>query len=109
MADVRIGVLVLVGAGLAGRDQYVGGATYVWPRVDLFATFNAEFMEWNPKRDARDLSVHVLNLDVEQVECSRIGASLGWPPRRSNIAAPYLVGARAADPVEHMAEEGFCR
>ncbi len=102
MPDVRIGVLDLVGAGLLERQEYFGGAANIWPKADLFATFDGDFMDWDPEVDARDLAVRLLNLGDDQADAGEVAESLGWKPRRFNSAAAYLVSARVVQPIEHM-------
>jgi len=102
MPDVRIGVLDLVGAGLLEKHGYIGGDSHFSPKSDLFATFDGDFMDWNPEQDARDLAVHLLNLDSEQADACDVSESLGWQPRRFNAAAAYLVSARVVEPIEYM-------
>ncbi len=102
MPDVRIGVLDLVGAGLLEKQDYLGGEAHIWPKADLFATFDGDFMKWNPEADARDLAVHLLNLDTDQADSTLVAESLGWPPRRFNSAAAYLVSARVVQAIEHL-------
>jgi hypothetical protein len=107
MPDVRIGVLDLVGAGLLEKQGYAGGDSLIWPKSDLFATFDAEFMDWDPEKDARDLAVHLLNLDTDQAYASEVAHALGWPPRRFNAAAAYLVSARIVKPNEYMGGDEY--
>lgn len=107
MPDVRIGVLDLVGAGLLERQEYHGGEAHIWPKADLFVTFDAEFMDWNPESDARDLAVHLLNLASEHADAGQVAETLGWPPRRFNAAAAYLVSARIVEPVEHLGGDNY--
>src|SRR3546814_21084952 len=104
MPDVRIGVLDLIGAGLLEKHEYFGGEGHIWPRADLFVTFDADFMEWNPEVDARDLAVHLLNLNADKADAGEAGAALDWRPRRFNAAAAYLVGARIVEPIESSEE-----
>uniref|UniRef100_UPI001952C053 hypothetical protein n=1 Tax=Enterobacter roggenkampii TaxID=1812935 RepID=UPI001952C053 len=77
MHDVRIGVLDLTGAGLLEKQNYIGGEGHIWPKVDLFVTFDADFMDWSPEKDARDLAVHLLNLETDQAHASNVGSTLG--------------------------------
>lgn len=107
MPDVRIGVLDLLGAGLLEKQEYIGGEASIWPKADLFVTFDAAFMEWNPEQDARDLAVHLINLDSDQADAQEVGEGLGWPPRRFNAAAAYLVSARIVKPIEYMGEHSY--
>lgn len=107
MSDVRIGVLDLIGASLLERQDYVGGEGHIWPKADLFVTFDADFMDWDPEQDARDLAVHLLNLESDQADASEVGPALGWQPRRFNSAAAYLVSARIVEPIEHMNGDAY--
>src|SRR3546814_6194625 len=92
MPYVRIGVRDLIGAGLLEKQEYFGGEGHIWPRADLFLTFDADFMEWNPEVDARDLAVHLLNLNEDKADAGEAGAALDWRPRRFNAAAAYKIG-----------------
>jgi hypothetical protein len=105
--DVRIGTLDLVGAGLLEKHGYIGGDSHFSPKSDLFATFDGDFMDWNPEQDARDLAVQLLNLDSEQADASEVAESVGWQPRRFNAAAAYLVSARVVTPIEYMGGGGY--
>lgn len=107
MPDVRVGVLDLTGAGLLEKQDYFGGESAIWPKADLFATFDGEFMEWNPEADGRDLAVHLFNLDSEQADAGRVAEALGWEPRRFNAAAAYLVSARVVKPIEYMGDDNY--
>jgi len=105
--DVRIGVLDLVGAGLLEKQDYMGGESAIWPRSDLFVTFDKQFMDWDPEQDARDLAVRLLNLETDYVDCAEVAASLGWPARRFNPAIAYLVSARIVSSHEYMGGDEF--
>lgn len=100
MPDVRVGVLDLIGAGLLEKRDYLGGEAAIWPKVDLFATFDGDFMPWNPEQDARDLAVHLVNLNVEQVQNDGVHHAIGWESRRFNAAAAYLVSAGVVKAIE---------
>jgi hypothetical protein len=106
--DVRIGVLDLVGAGLMEREDYFGGDSSLTPTQDLFVVFDADFMDWDPERDARDLAIHWNNAGGGQGHAAEAAQALGWPARRFNPAAAYLVSARVIKPIEYMGgNEGF--
>src|SRR3546814_6413617 len=107
MPDVRIGGLDLIGAGLLEKQEYFGCEGHICPWADLFVTFDADFMEWNPGVDARDLAVHLLNLNADKADAGEAGAALDWRPRRFNAAAAYLVGARIVEPIEHMGGDDY--
>jgi hypothetical protein len=107
MPDVRIGVLDLIGAGLLDKQSYWGNEADIWPKADLFVVFDADFMPWNPETDARDLAVHLLNLESDQADSSDAGAALGWEARRFNAAAAYLVSARVVKPIEHSGGDAY--
>jgi len=100
MPDVRLGVLDLVGAGLLEKQEYFSGEN-IWPKADLFVTFDGEFMEWNPEMDARNLAVYLYNLENDQSNASEVAQALGWEPRRFNASAAYLVSARVVRPIEY--------
>lgn len=100
MPDVRVGVLDLLGAGLLEKNEYMSGEAIIWPKVDLFVTFDGEFQAWNPEKDARDLAVHLLNLEMDQVHTDGVFAALGWEARRFNAASAYLVSARVVKAIE---------
>jgi hypothetical protein len=92
--DVRIGVLELVGAGLLEKQGCFSGDPAIWPKSDLFVTFDEQFMDWDPEQDARTLAVGLLNLDADYVDCAEVASSLSWPARRFNPAIAYLASAR---------------
>lgn len=98
MVDVRIGALDLIGAGLVKRQDFVGADTNIWAEEGLFYTFDDEFMDWKPVKDAADLAVYLLNLGEEYAVASDVASSLGWDARRFNPAVAYLVAARVIDP-----------
>lgn len=101
-ADVRIGVLDLAGAGLLHKEDYMGGESAIWPKPDLFVTFDKDFMDWDPEVDARDLAVRLLNLKSDYVDCAEVGEALAWEPRRFNPAIAYLISARVVQSHEYM-------
>ncbi|NIJ42355.1 hypothetical protein FHS78_002649 [Parvibaculum indicum] len=105
MPDVRIGVLDLENAGLVEKREYVGGDGVIWPKSDLFMTFDGEFKEWDPEADARDLAVHLFNLEEDYADANEVGTSLGWEPRRFNSAAAYLVGAKIVESREYYGSD----
>ncbi len=107
MPDVRIGVLDLIGAGLLEKQEFIGGDCTIWPKTDLFATFDAEFMDWNPTNDACDLAIHFANLESDQAIASESATTLGWPPRRFNAAAAYLVAARVVEPIDARSDNDY--
>src|SRR3546814_8744394 len=78
----------LIGAGLLEKQEYFGGEGHIWPRADLFVTFDADFMEWNPEVDARDLAVHLLNLNADKADAGEAGAALDWRPAASTPQLP---------------------
>lgn len=100
--DMRIGVLDLIGAGLLEKQDYMGGESAIWPKADLFVTFDKQFMDWDPEQDARDLAVRLLNLDADNVDCAEVAASLDWLARRFNPAIAYLVSARIVSSHEYL-------
>lgn len=66
----------------------------IWPKADLFVSFDKGLMDWDPEQDARDLAVRLLNLESDYADCGEVAESLGWPPRHFNPATAYLVSAR---------------
>ena len=102
MSDVRIGVLDLLGAGLLEKQDYIGGESTIWPKVDLFVTFDADFQPWNPEEDARELAGRLLNLERDQVQADDVYEALGWEARRFNAASAYLVSARVVGAIEWL-------
>ena len=105
--SVRIGVLDLTGSGLINRQDYYGGHVDLSPKSDLFVTFDGQFMDWDPHLDAQDLAVALLNLEADEAEASAVAATLGWPPRRFNPAAAYLVSAKVVEALEYSGEDGY--
>lgn len=105
--DLRIGVLDLVGAGLLQKQDYMSGESAIWPKSDLFVTFDKEFMDWDPEKDARDLAVRLLNLDTDYVDCADAAEALGWPPRRFNVAIAYLISARVVQAHEYSGGRAY--
>ncbi|ALH79738.1 hypothetical protein [Sphingopyxis macrogoltabida] len=87
--------------------DYIGGESHIWPKGDLFATFDGVFMDWNPEIDARDLAVRLINLDTDQADAEEVDQALGWGARRFNAAAAYLVSARIVQPIEHSGGNGY--
>jgi hypothetical protein len=107
MADVRIGVLDLIGAGLLEKRDSYGEEDNIWSKADLFVTFDADFMPWDPEKDARDLAVYLIDLDSDQADANEVGLALGWEPRRFNSAAGYLVSARIVKPIEYFSDHAY--
>ena len=106
-SDVRIGILDLEGAGLVERQDYFGGDGHIWPKSDLFVTFDAEFMDWDPEADGRVLAQHLASTGDDQADSTETATALGWPARRFNAAAAYLVTARIVKPIEHMGGDEY--
>lgn len=107
MPDVCIGVLDLVGAGLLEKQEFIGDDACITPKSDLFSTFDAEFMEWNPEQDAQDLAVHLLNLEQVSVDAAEVAKTLGWEARRFNPAANWLVSARVVKSIDYMGDDEY--
>ena len=105
--SVKVGVIDLVGSGLLDRTDYYGGHVDLSPKFDLFVTFDAQFTDHDPRQDAQDLAVALLNLEADQADATAVGEKLGWPPRRFNPAAAYLVSARIVKPIEYSAEDSY--
>lgn len=100
--EVRTGVLDLVGAGLLHKESYIGGESTIWPKPDLFVTFDKDFMDWDPEADAKDLAVRLLNLESDYIDCAEVADSVGWAPRRFNPAVGYLISARVVESHEYV-------
>jgi hypothetical protein len=111
MPDVRIGVLDLVGAGLVEKQEFMGDDERISPKADLFSTFDGEFMGWNPEQDAKDLAVHLLNLEEDTADAAEAAQTLGWEARRFNAAANWLVSARVVKSIDYMGDNEYspCR
>jgi TIR domain len=107
MPDVRIGVLDLVGSGLIEKSESVNESSRIWARPELFATFDADYMDWDPEEDAKALASELLNLNLSRVRCAEAAQRLDWPTRRFNSAVAYLIGARVVELVEYLDGSDF--
>lgn len=107
MPDVRIGILDLIGAGLAEKQDLIGSDPHIWPKEELFFTFDDEFMDWKPEKDAADLAVHLLNQNEEYALASDAAGALGWEARRFNPAVAYLVAARVIAHTDEYRNDEF--
>lgn len=109
LIDVRIGVLDLMNAGLLEKSNHIGGQGIIWPKSELFAEFDANFMDWNPADDAREIATYIFNSGKLDgfVSASQIASALNWSPRRFNPAATYLVSARILRGVEHLGGDAY--
>lgn len=105
--SVKVGVLDLAGSGLLERQDYYGGHVDLHPKPELFVTFDAQFKDWDPSKDAQDLAVALLNLEADQADATDVATTLGWPPRRFNPAAAYLVSANIVRAMEYSAEDDY--
>ncbi|MFV3517235.1 hypothetical protein ACNJD8_21745, partial [Mycobacterium tuberculosis] len=88
-------------------QDYYGGQVDLHPKPDLFVTFDAQFKEWDPSKDAQNLAVALLNLEADQADATEVATALGWPPRRFNPAAAYLVSANIIRAMEYSAEDDY--
>ncbi len=107
MVDVRIGLLDLSGAGLIDKREMINSGAEVWPKEDLFYTFDAQFMDWDPEKDASKLAAYLLNLDQDYATSADAASGLGWEARRFNPAASYLVAARVIEPIRESFNSDF--
>jgi hypothetical protein len=92
-ADVRLGALDLLDAGMLEKSGAIG-SNRVWPLTDLFSTFDGMFLETNPEEDAKALAAYLVNTGKASVESEEAGKALEWSARRFNPAANWLISAR---------------
>lgn len=81
--DVKDGLYEL--HGMVEVEPY-----YVWPRDELFASFDRYFMDWDPAQDALRVAADIVNDADFPNEPPQIAARYDWPPRRMNPAIAYL-------------------
>lgn len=92
-ADVRLGALDLLDAGMLEKSGTIG-SNRVWPLADLFTTFDGMFLETDPKEDAKALAAYLVSTGKNLGTSEEIGKELGWDARRFNPAANWLISAR---------------
>lgn len=105
--DVRLGVLELEKCGLLERSMEIGGPEYLWPQPEFFESFDRYFMSWDTETDAQRLSVHLLNLGTDRVETRDVAETLGWPPRRFNVAVTHLLMHGAVRAMQYFDEHNY--
>jgi hypothetical protein len=92
-ADVRLGALDLIDAGMLEKSGSIG-SNRVWPLADLFSTFDGMFLETDPEEDAKALATYLVNTGKELATSEEVGKALEWSVRRFNPAANWLISAR---------------
>lgn len=63
---------------------------YMWPKPELFATFDRFWMEWDPAHDALRLAADLINDIGFPTEPAKIAERYAWAPRRLNPAITHL-------------------
>lgn len=72
------------------------------PERDLFAEFDRFWKPWNPADDALLLAAEMVNSPEFPGAMSKIAETLGWPARRLNSAASYLIRRRLVDFIDTL-------
>ena len=72
-------------------DKVQVSSDSVWPKEQLFASFDQYWKKWNPAEDARRLAADLVNDKTFPRVLSEIGERYGWDARRLNPAAAYLI------------------
>ena len=72
------------------------------PERDLFAEFDRFWKPWNPADDALLLAADMVNSPEFPGAMSKIAERLGWPARRLNSAASYLIRRRLVDFIDTL-------
>ena len=62
----------------------------IFPKAELFATFDGLFKDWNPAEDALLLAAAMVNNADFPGDPPGMAVELGWQPRRLNPAIAYL-------------------
>ena len=100
--DPQLTVVELQGAtGLSGDDfedalnELTGKVEVspdsIWPKDELFASFDQYWKEWNPAEDARRLATDLVNDKAFPRILPEIAERYGWEARRLNPAVAYLL------------------
>ena len=88
--DIEIAIDELRDQGLV---EFNGSHDRVWPTNRLFWETDALFAQWDPALDAQQVARFVVAYPHDYPDLKDIADGLGWPPRRLNPAATYLIEA----------------
>jgi hypothetical protein len=77
----------------------------VWPKQDLFATFDKHFMPWSPEEDALRIAADLVNDPAMPHETGDVAKRYGWEPRRINPALSYLLARKLIVDYQVLASE----
>jgi hypothetical protein len=72
-------------------DKVQVSSDCIWPKEELFASFDQYWKKWNPAEDAQRLAADLVNDKAFPRVLSEIGERYGWDARRLNPAAAYLI------------------
>jgi hypothetical protein len=72
-------------------DKVQVSSDCIWPKEELFASFDQYWKEWNPSKDARRLAADLVNDKAFPRVLPKIGEHYGWDARRLNPAVAYLI------------------
>lgn len=72
------------------------------PERDLFAEFDRFWKPWNPADDALLLAAEMVNTKDFPGAMSKIAEQIGWPARRLNSAASYLIRRRLVEFIDTL-------
>jgi len=79
----------------------------VRPTRDLFAEFDQHWQAWNPSEDALVLAASMVNTPDFPGAMSAIAERLGWPARRLNPAASYLMRRQIVQFIDTLDSQPF--
>jgi len=63
----------------------------IWPKEELFTSFDQCWKNWNPAKDVRRLAAELVNDKAFPRILSEIAERYGWDTRRLNPAVAYLI------------------
>jgi len=79
----------------------------VRPECDLFAEFDGYWMPWKPADDALVVAAAMINSADFPAQLAAIAERIGWPARRLNAAARYLIRRRIVDCIHTLDSHPF--
>lgn len=79
----------------------------IWSRADLIRHLRQAVHGLGLVQNAHDLTVWLLNLDADYVDCAEVAGSLGWSAWHFNPDIAYLVSAWIVSSHEYMGGRKF--
>ncbi|NGN45246.1 toll/interleukin-1 receptor domain-containing protein [Mesorhizobium sp. CGMCC 1.15528] len=90
------------------RDFVTVSFGRVFPKADLFATFDKHFMPFSPEEDALRIAADLINDPAMPHDTAEVAARYGWEPRRINPALAYLLARKLIVDYQVLASSYNC-